>query len=59
VRIKNGSQESALLDAPIKIPTDGRGVCALYDLRVPARFPAGAASLWVNGFKIGEIKVVR
>ncbi len=59
VRMKSAAQESALLDAPIKIPAEGRGTCSFFDLRVPVNFPAGAATLWVNGFKMGEMKVVR
>ncbi|MEW5720779.1 MAG: hypothetical protein AB1817_19295, partial [Chloroflexota bacterium] len=57
VRMKSAAQDIALVDAPIKIPADGRGICALYDLRVPPNFPTGAATLWVNGFKIGEMKI--
>jgi hypothetical protein len=59
VRMKSAAQESALIDAPIKIPAEGRGVCAFYDLRVPPNLPIGATTLWVNGFKLGEMKVVR
>jgi hypothetical protein len=46
-----------LVDAPIKIPAEGRGVCSFFDLRVPANFPTGAGSIWVNNSKIGEMKV--
>ena len=59
IQMKSTAQESVLIDAPIKIPAGGRGICALYDLHVPPNFPAGAATLWVNGFKIGEMKVIR
>jgi hypothetical protein len=57
VRMQSAGQDTALLDAPIKIPAEGRGICAFYDLRVPANLPAGAATIWVNGFKIGEMKL--
>ena len=59
VQMKSAAQESVLIDAPIKIPAEGRGICALFDLRVPPNFPAGAATLWVDNSKIGEMKVVR
>ncbi|MCI0478672.1 MAG: hypothetical protein L0Y55_20715, partial [Anaerolineales bacterium] len=59
VRMKSAAQDSVLLDAQIKIPAEGRGICTLYDLRVPANCPAGAASIWVNNSKITDMKVVK
>jgi hypothetical protein len=57
VRMKGATQESVLVDAPIKIPAEGRGVCSFFDLRVPENFAVGAATLWVDNSKIGEMKV--
>jgi len=57
VQMQSAVEDVLLADTNIAIPAEGRGLCSLFDVRVPTNFPVGVATLSVNGFKIGEIKI--
>ncbi len=59
VRLKSAAQETVLGESEIKIPAEGRGICAFYDLRVPAQLPAGKAALTVNHSQFAEMTIAK
>jgi len=50
-------QNATLAERDITLPPDGRGLCTLFDLRVPANIAPGSRALFVNDFKIGTLSV--
>ncbi len=56
-------QNATLADRDITLPSDGsfagRGLCTLFDLRVPPDVSPGAASLLVNNVKITSLEILR
>ncbi len=54
-----GEKDVSLPSATCGQGVGGCGVCALFDLRVPASLASGARTLFVNNFKIATLNVTR
>jgi hypothetical protein len=50
-------QNVTLVERDLTLPPDGRGVCTLFDLRVPPGIAPGARALFVNDVRIGALSV--
>jgi hypothetical protein len=51
--------ESTLAEATIRPPAEGRGICAFYDLAVPASQAPGKIPIQVNGKEVVSLDVVK
>lgn len=49
--------DTVLAQKEIVLPPEGRGLCAFFDLSVPASVTLGTRALFVNDFKIGTLSV--
>jgi hypothetical protein len=57
VSIRMGSV--TLVEKNITLPTDGRGLCTLFDLQVPRDIAPGASPVFVNDVKVSTLNVSR
>jgi len=50
-------RDVTLTQGTVRIPVEGRGLCTFYDFRLPVGLQPGAATLWVNNFKLAEMNL--
>jgi hypothetical protein len=57
VSIRAGDAMLAQKDVPL--PSEGKGLCTLFDLRAPSSISAGAAPIFVNDRKLTTLNILR
>ncbi len=58
IRLRDAAKRDMLLaEQDLAIPADGRGLCALFDVRVPGDLAPGMGALFVNGTKITDVNI--
>ncbi|CAG0941992.1 hypothetical protein ANRL1_00773 [Anaerolineae bacterium] len=58
IRLRDAAKRDMLLaEQDLAIPADGRGLCALFDVRVPSDLAPGMGALFVNGIKITDVNI--
>lgn len=60
VRLRDAAnRDVTLAQSEVKVAAEGRGVCTVYDFRIPRDLEPGAGSFWINDSKIADVNLTK